>query len=129
MLDSDIQSLIGTTKFKYMQDDTNDVITLERSVFALSGTELGKTADRLLPMGSTLPIASTLSVAYQNNGAVSQWTRSSMYTGFAGWYVDKYGGIEYSDVRDSHGYRPVFTLPSSLQVDENLNVMPGSVSS
>ena len=39
-----------------------------------------------------------------------------------------YFRIEYADVRDSHGYRPVFTLPSALQVDENLNIMPDSVS-
>ena len=77
MLDANIRSLIGTTKIRYTPGNGNNTVgTLERAVFALSATELGKSESWFNVEGSALPIASTLQVAYRNGSATTQWTRS-----------------------------------------------------
>ena len=129
MLDADIRSLIGTTKFYYTPGDGIwDVVTLERSVFALSGTELGKSAAWFNVEGSPLPIASTLYTE-------EQWTRTPYrnYTSQAA-YLDTNGNIYGARCIATLGARPAFTLPSSLYVRDDGSVSqntapsaPGSI--
>lgn len=120
MLDADIRSLIGTTKIRYTPGNGNWTVgTLERSVFALSATELGRSSSWFNVEGSALPIASTLQVAHLNGSTNTQWTRSP-YT----------VGTDYAVVLNSNGYvngircgrsygsRPAFTLPSTILADD-----------
>ena len=128
LLDADIQAAIGTTKFYYTPGNGNTTVTtLQRAVFQLSLTELGKTAGYANTEGSALPIASTLQIAYRNGSAVVQWTRtpftvstSSVFCLFTDGYVSSnyYG--------DSYGSRPAFTLPSPLSVSDDGSVSVNS---
>ena len=78
LLDADIQTAIGTTKFYYTLGNGNATVTkLQRAVFQLSLTELGKSDIGANKEGSALPIASTLQIVYQNGSQVTQWTRRS----------------------------------------------------
>lgn len=128
LLDADIQAAIGTTKFYYTPGNGNyTVTTLQRAVFQLSLTELGKTASYANTEGSALPIASTLQIAYRNGSAVVQWTRTpyASYTNYVcclstGGYV----GDGYYD--HSYGSRPAFTLPSTLSVSDDGSVSVNS---
>ena len=128
LLDADIQAAIGTTKFYYTPGNGNTTVTtLQRAVFQLSLTELGKTASYVNTEGSALPIASTLRIAYRNGSAVAQWTRTP-YTGNTNsvrcLYADgSIGGVYYDD---SYGSRPAFTLPSTLSVSDDGSVSVNS---
>ena len=127
MLDADIRSLIGTTKIRYTPGNGNNTVgTLERAVFALSATELGKSASWFNVEGSALPIANTLKVAYLNGSANTQWTRSP-YTNRTNLAVllDSNGNVG-GNCGNSYGSRPAFTLPSTLFVDNNGNVYANS---
>ena len=126
MLDADIQSVIGTTKFYYTPGNgSTSVTTLTRAIFLLSVTELGKTASYANTEGSALPKASELQIAYRNGSAVAQWTRSP-YTGNTryAYYLDIYGGVNGYGCINTLGSRPCFTLPAaelkvSATPDEN----------
>lgn len=120
LLDADIKAQIAAVAIPYTPGDgNNSVTTLSRRVFALSVTELGRTASYANVEGSALSIASTLQIAYDSSGsAVSQWTRSPCTdtTTFV-CSLSSYGNV--SDLyRGAHalGARPAFTLPSSLSV-------------
>ena len=118
MLDADIRSLIDTTKIRYTPGSGNNTVsTLERSIFALSLTELGKSDAYANKEGSALPIASTLRIAYQNGSPTYQWTRSpDKQRNYIVWWLDPRGDIG-SDLCDrSYGSRPAFTLPSTVIV-------------
>lgn len=128
LLDADIQAAIGTTKFYYTPGNGNyTVTTLQRAVFQLSLTELGKSASYAKTEGSALPIASTLQIAYRNGSAVVQWTRTPrtddtsvvFYLGTNGYVYDHY-------VSSSYGSRPAFTLPSTLSVSDDGSVSVNS---
>lgn len=121
LLDADIQAAIGTTKFYYTPGHGNTTVTtLQRAVFQLSLTELGKTAGSANTEGSALPIASTLQIAYRNGSAVEQWTRTP-FTRFATNIFclitngDAVGKLPY----DSYGSRPAFTLHSTFPLIQN----------
>lgn len=124
LLDADIRGVIGTTKIKYTPGNGNTTVgTLERAIFLLSVTELGRSASYANTEGTALSIASSLQIAYLNGSAVVQWTRSpgtddSDYACCLGTYGDVYGyycGITY-------GSRPAFTLPSALSVSDDGSV-------
>jgi len=118
MLDADIRSLIGTTKIRYTPGNGNNTVgTLERAVFALSFTELGKSHTYANTEGSALPIASTLRIAYRNGSPTTQWTRSpyTLYTSIA-WWLGSDGFINGGDCHYSYGSRPAFTLPSDFRI-------------
>lgn len=124
LLDADIRGVIGTTKIKYTPGNGNTTVgTLERAIFLLSVTELGKTASYANTEGTALSIASSLQIAYLNGSAVVQWTRSpgANYTnstcclntgGDVGGYYCNY----------ALGSRPAFTLPSTLSVSDDGSV-------
>lgn len=121
LLDADIQAAIGTTKFYYTPGNGNTTVTtLQRAVFQLSLTELGKTESYANTEGSALPIASTLQIAYRNGSACVQWTRSP-YAGNSGsvCYVDTNGHVDYGSCYSPRGSRPSFTLPGTLGLAQN----------
>lgn len=131
MLDATIRSLIGTTKIRYTPGNGNNTVgTLERSIFALSLTELGESHSYANVEGSALPIASTLKIAYLNGIANTQWTRSP-YTGhtLGAWRLGSDGYIYGIVCRYTGGSRPAFTLPSDLYVSDDGSVFQNTAPS
>lgn len=119
-LDIDTRALIGTTKFYYTPGYGGRVTTLQRTVFQLSLTELGKSQSGKKPEGSALPIASKLQIAYRNGRAVYQWTRSPDTTLSDTVYcLDLQGTLMGDAVNRSYGSRPAFTLPETLGLAQN----------
>lgn len=125
LLDSGIQELIGTTTYLYTPGRGNwTVNTRSDAVFLLSLTELGKPHTYANVEGFALPIASTLQIAYQGGSATTQWTRSPSTSDIThAWRLDSSGGNYYSVCSGSYGSRPCFTLPSTVLVDEAMNIV------
>ena len=124
LLDADIRGVIGTTKIKYTPGNGNTAVgTLERAIFLLSVTELGRSASYANTEGTALSIASSLQIAYLNGSAVVQWTRSP-YTGGTGsaYYLGTNGGVSNRSCSNTDGSRPAFTLPSTLSVSDDGSV-------
>ena len=125
LLDADIKAQIAAVAIPYTPGNgNNSVTTLSRKVFALSVTELGRTASYANVEGSALPIASTLQIAYNSSGsAVVQWTRSpgTDYTNYA-CCLNTDGNVNYYVCTSTYGARPAFTLPSSLSVSDDGSV-------
>ena len=124
LLDADIRGVIGTTKIKYTPGNGNTTVgTLERAIFLLSVTELGKTASYANTEGTALSIASSLQIAYLNGSAVVQWTRSPYtYDTNNAYYLYTNGDVSYNYCNNTHGSRPAFTLPSTLSVSDDGSV-------
>lgn len=125
LLDADIKAQIAAVAIPYTPGNgNNSVSTLSRKVFALSVTELGRTASYANTEGSALPIASTLQIAYNSSGgAVVQWTRSpdTNYLNYA-YRLGTDGGVGSNYCASTDGARPAFTLPSSLSVSDDGSV-------
>ena len=124
LLDADIRGVIGTTKIKYTPGNGNTTVgTLERAIFLLSVTELGKTASYANTEGTALSIASSLQIAYLNGSAVVQWTRSPR-TNYADYAccLNTYGNVYSNSCNNTYGSRPAFTLPSTLSVSDDGSV-------
>lgn len=124
LLDADIRGVIGTTKIKYTPGNGNTTVgTLERAIFLLSVTELGRSASYANTEGTALSIASSLQIAYLNGSAVVQWTRSpgTDHTGVA-CCSGTSGNVHYYGCGNTYGSRPAFTLPSTLSVSDDGSV-------
>lgn len=124
LLDADIRGVIGTTKIKYTPGNGNTTVgTLERAIFLLSVTELGRSASYANTEGTALSIASSLQIAYLNGSAVVQWTRSpgTGGTNYA-YYLNTDGKVSYNSCNNTRGSRPAFTLPSTLSVSDDGSV-------
>lgn len=124
LLDADIRDVIGTTKIKYTPGNGNTTVgTLERAIFLLSVTELGRSASYANTEGTALSIASSLQIAYLNGSAVVQWTRSpgTNLTNYA-YYLNTNGGVSSNNCYNTYGSRPAFTLPSTLSVSDDGSV-------
>lgn len=124
LLDADIRGVIGTTKIKYTPGNGNTAVgTLERAIFLLSVTELGRSASYANTEGTALSIASSLQIAYLNGSAVVQWTRSpnTSNTGSA-CCLGTNGDVNYHSCGNTYGSRPAFTLPSTLSVSDDGSV-------
>ena len=121
LLDADIQAAIGTTKFYYTPGNGNTTVTtLQRAVFQLSLTELGKSESYEDTEGSALPIASTLQIAYRNGSAVVQWTRTPHAQLISRVFcLVTNGSVSSLYYYESHGSRPAFTLPATTAVIAN----------
>ena len=120
-----LQAQIGTTKIKYTPGNGNNKVgTLERAIFLLSVTELGRSANYANTEGTALSIASSLQIAYLNGSAVVQWTRSPVtsYTASV-YYLAPSEGVNGSNPSTTYGSRPCFTLPSTIKIDENGQVI------
>lgn len=124
LLDADIQAAISKTKFYYTPGYGNyTVTTLQRAVFLLSVTELGKSASDANTEGTALAsaVCSQLAIAYRNGSAATQWTRTP-YTVHAltVYYLGTDGNLYDNDFYGgSHGSRPAFTLPATFPVIQN----------
>lgn len=125
LLDSGIQEAMGTTTYRYTPGDgDNTVTTRADAVILLSMTELGQSHIYARVEGSALPIASMLQVAYQNGSATTQWTRSPYtYDRNSAWYLDSDGRDNSRLCTGTYGTRPCFTLPSTVLVDEAMNIV------
>ena len=124
LLDADIRGVIGTTKIKYTPGNGNTTVgTLERAIFLLSVTELGRSTSYANTEGTALSIASSLQIAYLNGSAVVQWTRSpyASYT-YRAYYLGTNGDVSYHNCYNTYGSRPAFTLPSTLSVSDDGSV-------
>ena len=124
LLDADIRGVIGTTKIKYTPGNGNTTVgTLERAIFLLSVTELGRSASYANTEGTALSIASSLQIAYLNGSAVVQWTRSpGTYSAYYACCLNTNGDVGGSSCYDAFGSRPAFTLPSTLSVSDDGSV-------
>ena len=124
LLDADIRGVIGTTKIKYTPGNGNTTVgTLERAIFLLSVTELGRSASYANTEGTALSIASPLQIAYLNGSAVVQWTRSPYTNSTSVAYcLSADGGVGLSNCNGARGSRPAFTLPSTLSVSDDGSV-------
>ena len=124
LLDADIRGVIGTTKIKYTPGNGNTTVgTLERAIFLLSVTELGRSTSYANTEGTALSIASSLQIAYLNGSAVVQWTRSP-YTNYTdnAYCLSTNGNVGNSGCSNTRGSRPAFTLPSTLSVSDDGSV-------
>lgn len=124
LLDADIRGVIGTTKIKYTPGNGNTTVgTLERAIFLLSVTELGRSASYANTEGTALSIASSLQIAYLNGSAVVQWTRSPITGGTCNaCCLGTDGYVVSSGCINTRGSRPAFTLPSTLSVSDDGSV-------
>ena len=124
LLDADIRGVIGTTKIKYTPGNGNTTVgTLERAIFLLSVTELGKSASYANTEGTALSIASSLQIAYLNGSAVVQWTRSpSTDNTYSACCLNTNGSVGNNNCYNTYGSRPAFTLPSTLSVSDDGSV-------
>ena len=125
ILDIGIQQLIATTTYRYTPGNGDITVTTRAdAVFLLSATELDKSESWHNVEGSSLPIASTLKIAYLNGSATYQWTRSprTNNNGYAV-FVNYNGGANLAQCTSSYGSRPCFTLPSTVLVDEAMNIV------
>ena len=124
LLDADIRGVIGTTKIKYTPGNGNTTVgTLERAIFLLSVTELGRSTSYANTEGTALSIASSLQIAYLNGSAVVQWTRSPYTNNTSNaYYLYTNGNVYSNNCNNTYGSRPAFTLPSTLSVSDDGSV-------
>lgn len=120
-----IQAQISATKFYYTPGNGNTTVgTLERAIFLLSITELGKSITYVNIEGTALPIASSLQIAHFNDFADTQWTRSPYTDNISNVsYLDSSGNVFFSGLGITYGSRPCFTLPSTTKIDANGQVI------
>lgn len=130
LLDTNIQSAIGKTKFKYtgkMNDYSNEsqyVATGESSVFLLSATELGTTSTEGKADGSVLPAANILKIAYYNGSAAKQLTRTRGNASPGHLLHFEANGTLGNTIYEDVPYRPVFTLSAGTLIDSDFNIIP-----
>ena len=129
LLDADIRGVLGTTKIKYTPGNGNNTVgTLERAIFLLSVTELGKTASWFSVEGTALEIASSLQIAYTNGSAVDQWTRSpDTDDTYSAGYFSTNGTVRRISCTRAYGSRPSFSLPSGALFDEETMLFNGQI--
>lgn len=132
-LDSAVRIAMGTTSFKTVQTLRNlmnnkisgAMTTVSAAVFVLSKTEINNSTNYNLSEGAQLPISDTLKIALFNGEAVNWLTRSSLELN-AIYYVSSSGSISavyYHQNSDNYYMRPVFTLPETMEVDGDFNLI------
>lgn len=128
LLDADIQSVIQTTKFYYTPGNGDTTVgTLERTIFLLSCTELGRRASYGNVEGTALGISSSLQIAYMNGSAVTQWTRTPLKAiNRIAYFLNPSGAAGNNDCTKVFGSRPAFTLPGDTLVDETTMILKGA---
>lgn len=136
-LDPAIQAAIGTTKFYYTPGNRNKTTTtLERSVFALSAGELGMFAMDLPVKHEYMPDEGTalsdtvidlLKIVYLSGSVCPQWTRSPYlyyaYGVIGAWNLGNLGALAFMYSTNVYGSRPAFTLPATLSVSDDSEVV------
>lgn len=123
LLDAGIQAAISKTKFYYTPGNGNNTVsTLQRAVFLLSVTELGKSGRYANTEGTALAsaVCSQLAIAYRNGSAVTQWTRTPYtFNDVTVYYLSTNGATDADFRGNSNGSRPAFTLPGTFPVIQN----------
>lgn len=123
LLDPEIQTAIGTTKFYYVakgSSDNNPTMN-QSAVFMLSLKELGKRRSNASTEGTKLPIAELLQIAYLHGKAVRQWTRTPIIDGgYLICTVNADGSASDEAAGREAGCRPVFTLPSDMILTDEM---------
>lgn len=117
LLDPDIQSAIGKTKFYCLAGNGSDTVDiLQRPVFLLSLTEMDKGNYN---DGTALPIVDALLLGVTITGeGLAQWLRSPYIEDSYGvWAIEPPGDLAYYGYSSSNGVRPIFTLPSDIQIN------------
>lgn len=125
LFSSEIQTAMGTTKFRYMPvagNSTNKITTISKSVFILSLAELALTHSSVtIDVGTALPIAEHLHIVARNGALSTQWTRSiqngnrnyACYVQSPNWYAH----VTSAQTNTTGiGVRPCFTLPSDFKL-------------
>lgn len=124
LLDADIQTAVGTTKFyRTIGNGNSTVTTLERAVFLLSITEVGKSSSVASTEGTALSsaVCNQLAVAYLNGSAVGQWLRTPVKSNANNIFLMNANGGIRNDLRQiRYGSRPVFTLPSDFILTDDM---------
>lgn len=118
MLDTDLQSLIGSTTYYYTPGNGNwSVTTTSDPIFLLSATELNIDGQTWINTeGSRLQIASNIKF-----DVPSQWSRSPSTSDTPFTIAVKSDPSKQSgsyDCTESMGVRPVFTLPEDFKIME-----------
>ena len=118
ILDAEVQTAIGTTKFRYTIGNGNySISSLTKSIFLLSFTELGQSSANANVEGSVLPIADILKIAYLDGTPFQQWTRSPQTSQKElVLEITKDGAGSWTSANSACGSRPSFTLPETYQV-------------
>lgn len=107
----------------FSSGNTISARTSRSAVFLLSMNEFGYSGATV--EGSTLSVASTLKIAYNVSGtACNQWTRSLSRTIGNVFYLTNKGKSSNTNWTTSSYYaRPAFTLPGTILVDDNGNIL------
>lgn len=125
LLGTGIQQFMGATAYYYTSNNNDwSVSTRSDAVFLLSATELGQSGGSFNVEGTALPIASTLQVAHIDGRASTQWTRSPVKRvprSVIGLYTS--GASTYVNCTLTYGSRPAFTLPSSILLNDNSEII------
>lgn len=125
LFSANVQEQMGLTKYRFNVGSGNDSATNHAdAVFILSMREFGLDMIETSYDGSSqLPIASILSVANLNGSSTNQWTRTARNDNFSVVYVATDGSVRTNRCSYAYGCRPVFTLPSTVMIDPNLNLI------
>lgn len=132
-LDSAVRIAMGTTAFKTVRTFKNpmnnkisgEMTTVSAAVFALSKTEIDNSLNYNLSEGTQLPISDTLKIALFNGEAVIWITRSASQLNSI-YIVTPIGSVSsvyYGQNSDNNYMRPVFTLPETMEVDGDFNLI------
>lgn len=119
LLPTGVRDLITKTKIRYTPGGGNNSLSvLERFIFQMSCSEIGRTGNNMNIEGTALPISSMLQVAYLNGAAYQQHTRTPATTGTTSvWGIGPNGSLGSLGVNASQaGSRPCFCLPSTSVV-------------
>lgn len=124
-LDPNLRAKILLTKFYYTPGNGDtDVTTLERKVFHLSLTELGRSADYANVEGTALPIANILQSAHFDSSTVLQWTRTPKRDVTNAVYCMRASGtVTAATPKTAFNARPAFVLPSDTFVDDDMLII------
>ena len=132
LFSASVQAMMGTTAFYYTPaGDDYTVTTLSRSVFLLSGTELGYAQNGLNVEGASLPITTLLRPAQYHGENWIWWTRSPTTSPqqLEVWNLGRFyeGVVQLDNYAPTYdfGARPCFTLPSTAIVTEELELVEG----
>ena len=125
LFDADVREAMGETSIPNAVGYGNSsVTTLQKSVFLLSVTELGKSHSKASVEGEAVPIADMLDILNVGGEATAQWTRTP-YNGGTGdvWWISSVGTLtNYAVATGSYGIRPCFTLPNTATVLPEANL-------
>lgn len=119
LLDKDIQTAAGRTKFTYLSNNLGSKGTLEQAVFLLSRTEIGAGSSG---DGTALDsvVRKKIAVAHINGTAVNYWTRTRDTSEENNVYIITSSGTYSSTIcYNQRGSRPAFTLPATIAVTAN----------